>query len=88
MSTPFSSKTIFVCSNERCARHKSVEIYEHIAQRLQRDHLTETISLQWSQCMRMCDLGPNVLVFPEGEVYSEMTPELADQIVDHLAEID
>jgi NADP-reducing hydrogenase subunit HndC len=82
----FDSKAIFVCNAGRCgARGPVEEIYEHIRAKLEREGLTEEISLMWSNCMRLCDLGPNIMVFPDGEVYSRMTPEKTDAIVDALA---
>jgi len=80
----FDSKSIFVCSSERCAAKEAGEIYEYIKQLLDSKELSEGISLGWSRCMRLCDMGPNVMVFPEGEVYSRMTMEKAEQIVNEL----
>lgn len=83
----FDSKSIYVCSSERCTKH-SGEIYDHIKQLLESMNLNEEIGLEWSRCMRLCDLGPNIMVFPEGEVYSHMTKEKAEQIVCELAKIE
>lgn len=80
----FSSKTIFLCSNERCQK-KNEEIYEHIKGVLEEKGLSGEIKLAWSLCMRMCGAGPNVMVLPEGEIHSQMTKEKAEQIVADLA---
>jgi NADP-reducing hydrogenase subunit HndC len=80
----FDTKAIFVCSSERCAKH-STEIYNYFEQLLKDNELHEEIRLEWSRCMRLCDLGPNVMVFPEGEAYSRMTKEKAQQIVCELS---
>lgn len=76
----FNSKTICVCSDERCSTH-SGEIYNHIKQLLKNMDLNEEIGLQRFPCMRLCEGGPNIMVLPEGQVYFNMTKEKAEQIV-------
>ena len=63
----------------------SGEIYDHIKQLLESRGLSGEIGLEWSRCMRLCDLGPNIMVFPEGEVYSHIAKEKAEQVVYNLA---
>lgn len=55
------------------------------AQRFERDQLFGRFALNSTSCLGACDLGPNVLVYPEGVLYAKVQPADVDEIVsEHL----
>jgi (2Fe-2S) ferredoxin len=71
-------KHVFVCSQTRppghprgcCAQNGANEVLQAFWQELQKRNLFDTISVTFSGCLGPCDRGPNVVVYPEGVLYS------------------
>ncbi len=89
--TPYR-KQLFVCTNQRegeaacCARGGSVAIREAL-KRYVKDHgLSGVVRVSQSGCQGLCEEGPNVMVFPDGDWYHHVRPEDVEMIVHaHLA---
>lgn len=90
---PKSAKHVFVCTQLRppghprgaCQAKGGNEIMQAFWQQVQARNLWDKISVTYSGCLGPCDGGPNVLVYPEGVMYSGVTKEDVAVIIDeHL----
>ena len=86
-------KHVFVCSQSRpaghprgsCTQHGSAEVLQAFWQELQKRNLYDQIAVTFSGCLGPCDRGANVVVYPEGVLYSRITKEHVTQIFEqHL----
>lgn len=79
---------ILVCTNLRedesrasCARRGSMEMFEEIKRRVKALPLEGRVRVSRAGCLDLCAIGPNVLVFPGGRLYSRVGPEDIDTIL-------
>ncbi|MCG8608994.1 MAG: (2Fe-2S) ferredoxin domain-containing protein [Pseudomonadales bacterium] len=91
MSKPV--KHVFVCGQQRpdghprgsCGAVGASSVAQSFAAVLTARNLFSSIALTNSGCLGPCHLGANVLVYPEGILYSEVKPEDVETIVEqHL----
>lgn len=91
MSRP--QKHVFVCAQSRpaghprgsCAEKGSGDVLQAFWQALQKRNLYDQIAVTYSGCIGPCQSGANVLVYPEGVLYSNVTKADVDTILDeHL----
>ncbi len=91
MSRP--QKHVFVCSQSRapghprgsCVEKGSSDVLQGFWQALQKRNLYDQIAITFSGCIGPCQQGVNVLVYPEGVLYSNVTSSDVDTIMDeHL----
>lgn len=91
MSKP--EKHVFVCSQTRpaghprgCCAHKGGnDLVQAFWKELQQRNLFDKIAVTYSGCLGPCDGGPNVVVYPDGVMYSKVTQDDVAAIFDeHL----
>jgi len=84
---------VFVCSQQRppnhprgsCAARGGAAVLQAFWGELQKRQAYDKVGITYSGCLGPCDQGPNVLVFPEGVLYSGVTPADVVEIFDqHL----
>ena len=71
-------KHVFVCAQNRppgqprgaCTHKGGADVLQAFWQELQKRNLFERVSVTYSGCLGPCDQGANVLVYPEGVLYS------------------
>lgn len=79
---------VFVCTNERaeghprgsCARRGSVELRAYMKARA-RELGLENVRINSAGCLDRCELGPTVVVYPEGVWYRCETTQHMDAIL-------
>lgn len=90
---PKPEKHLFVCTQQRpeghprgsCQAKDGSGIAEEFWFQLQGKNLLGRISLTTTACFGPCGIGPNVLVYPEGVLYSGVKREDVQEIVEqHL----
>ena len=90
---PRPRKHVFVCSQSRppghprgsCSSNGGTELLQASWHELQKRNLYEVVAITYSGCIGPCDSGPNVLVYPEGTLYSKVSPTDIGEIFDsHL----
>ena len=72
----------FVCTNERpgdhplpsCAPCGGKEVFAAFARELARRGYPPGVKVTASGCLTPCNHGPNVVVYPEGVWYAQITP--------------
>ncbi|MGB7991352.1 MAG: (2Fe-2S) ferredoxin domain-containing protein [Candidatus Methylophosphatis roskildensis] len=84
---------VFVCSQARppghprgsCAQKGCNELLQVFWKELQQRNAYDTIAITYAGCLGPCDLGANVLVYPEGILYNKVSKEDVFEIFDrHL----
>ncbi|MBI2953978.1 MAG: (2Fe-2S) ferredoxin domain-containing protein [Chloroflexi bacterium] len=78
-------KHVFVCTGYDCAGYGAEELMTLLGRRIREHGLADEIMLTKCGCVKECEDGPIVLVYPDGVWYSRVLPEDVDEIVDeHL----
>ena len=86
MSKP--QRHVFVCTQNRppahtrgsCAAKGATVVLQAFWAELQKRQAYEKVSITNSGCIGPCELGANVLVYPEGVLYRGVTPADVDEI--------
>ncbi len=89
---PFYKKHVFVCMNERpeghergsCARKGAVQLRNYMKARVKELGLEQT-RINQAGCLDRCELGPTMVIYPEGVWYRCETAEDVDEVIsEHL----
>lgn len=86
---PYYETHVFCCMNQRppghprscCADRGSVELREYMKARAKQMGL-KNIRVNQSGCMERCELGPSMVIYPEGIWYTYSSKEDIDEILD------
>lgn len=90
---PKPQKHVFVCAQQRppghprgsCAAKGCNEVLQTFWSELQKRNAYDRIGVTYSGCLGPCESGPNVLVYPEGVMYSGVGKDDVVEIFDtHL----
>ena len=82
---------IFVCSSSRmigepkggCFRRNSPDLVQYIESELA-DRDMEDVLVTNTGCMKLCDDGPVMVIYPEGWWYGNLNENVVDVILDAL----
>ncbi|MBO6947772.1 MAG: (2Fe-2S) ferredoxin domain-containing protein [Rhodospirillales bacterium] len=89
---PFYDNHVFVCMNERpeghergsCARKGAVQLRNYMKARVKELGIEKT-RINQAGCLDRCELGPTMVVYPEGIWYRAENAEDIDEIIsEHL----
>jgi NADH-quinone oxidoreductase subunit F len=76
---------VLVCGGTGCVAGGSLAVQARMKEELARKGLDKEILVVQTGCHGMCELGPIVVVYPEGTFYTRVQPEDAAEIVEeHL----
>ena len=90
---PKPTKHVFVCVQSRppghprgsCGEKGCADVYNTFLNEFQSRNLWGRFSLTNTGCLGPCNLGPSVLVYPEGIMYAGVTPaDVVALIEEHL----
>ena len=87
---PKFTSHIFVCCNQREPGHKrgccdpdgEHELRECFKRELKRRKLGPLVRANQSGCLDQCELGPTVVIYPQGIWYGHVTPDDVPRIVE------
>jgi (2Fe-2S) ferredoxin len=91
---PFYNAHIFVCCNRReeghrrgsCAARGSEELRDHMKQRAKELGL-KRVRVNSAGCLDRCELGPCIVIYPEGVWYRVDSPADVDEVLQtHLVD--
>ncbi|MCK6605401.1 MAG: (2Fe-2S) ferredoxin domain-containing protein [Ignavibacteriaceae bacterium] len=86
-------KHIFICENKReeghprgcCHSRGAEEIKEAFKNKIKLAGLASSIRANSTGCLNNCELGPSVVIYPEGVWYGRLKPDDIDEIIEkHL----
>ena len=77
-------KLIYVCEGGDCSERGSMEVFLELKDRLQKRDPGKTVLPRKYPCFGGCEVGINMVVYPDRFFYSGVTEEDLDEIVDHL----
>ena len=78
-NTPYKTH-VFVCTNDRggdresCSDHGSREIRAELKAFTKEKGWKGKVRVSASGCLGLCASGPNVMIYPQGILFSEVTP--------------
>ena len=90
---PRPAKHVFICSQARppghprgsCGEKGSPAVIQEFMQQFEQRQLWGQIAFTTCGCLGTCNMGPSVLVYPEGVMYGKVTKEDVPVIIDeHL----
>ncbi len=90
--TPFIAH-VFICTNDRkgarksCADGASSLIKDTLKQAAATRGWKGKVRISTSGCLGVCENGPNVMIYPQGLWFSEVSLADIDNLIDALAEI-
>ena len=92
MSTPFYTHHVFCCTNERppghkrgCCKDKNAEALRNYFKVRAKEKGVEGVRVNNAGCLDRCELGPVLVIYPEGIWYTAATTHDIDEIIDsHL----
>jgi len=77
---------VAVCSGTGCISSKCEDVRDALIEAINKNGLAEKVFVSCTGCIGLCSLGPLMAVYPEGVLYTKLTPELIPEIVkSHLA---
>ena len=85
----FYTRHVFCCVNVRpddhprgcCSAKRSVQLRNYMKARTKELGL-ERVRINASGCLDRCELGPTMVIYPEGVWYTYRTPEDVDEILE------
>ncbi|MGI6538616.1 MAG: NADH-quinone oxidoreductase subunit NuoF [Caldicoprobacterales bacterium] len=81
----FYRSHVLICGGTGCHSSGSSDIREVFQTELKKNHLENEVLLVQTGCFGLCEVGPVVIVYPEGAFYSRITKEDVPRIVsEHL----
>lgn len=90
---PKPQRHVFVCTQNRppnhprgsCAAKGSTEVLQAFWAELQQRQAYDQVAITYSGCIGPCESGANVVVYPEGVLYSGVTKaDVAEIFTSHL----
>ncbi len=76
---------IMVCGGTGCTSSGSNKIIDKFAEELAKYDMSSEFEIVQTGCFGLCELGPIVIVYPEGTFYTRISEENVEQIVEqHL----
>lgn len=81
---PAHTHHVFFCQGPRCTALGAAELAVCLRQCLKEHQSSpnQRVLVTQSGCLYPCNLGPLMVVYPEGTWYGDLTPETIDQIVE------
>ncbi|MXV52951.1 (2Fe-2S) ferredoxin domain-containing protein [Pedobacter sp. HMF7647] len=85
-------KHVFICTNQRpegsrisCGEEHGLMLVAEFKKLIKNKNLNTEIRAQRTGCMETCELGPSVVVYPEGVFYGKVQmSDVAEIVNEHL----
>lgn len=76
---------VLICKGTGCVASDSAKVMEAFEKEIAKKGLSKEVKVVQTGCLGLCELGPNVLIYPEGSYYCSVKPADVSEIVEeHL----
>lgn len=76
---------VMICGGTGCHSSGSADIIKNFETQIKEKGLDKEVKIVRTGCFGLCEVGPIVVIYPEGAFYSHITPEDVNEIVEeHL----
>lgn len=76
---------VLICKGTGCVASNSADVMEAFKKEIDEKGLSKEIKIVQTGCLGLCELGPNVVVYPEGSYYcSVKTTDVSEIVEEHL----
>lgn len=76
---------VLICGGTGCTSSGSHKLMEHFEKSIKENGLEQEVKVVRTGCFGLCEMGPVVVVYPEGAFYARVKEENVDEIVsEHL----
>lgn len=76
---------VLVCGGTGCISPESVDLYRTLKSEIRKHKLNHEIEVLRTGCLGLCELGPVVIVYPEGVLYNKVkTDDIAELVESHF----
>jgi NADH:ubiquinone oxidoreductase subunit F (NADH-binding)/(2Fe-2S) ferredoxin/NAD-dependent dihydropyrimidine dehydrogenase PreA subunit len=73
---------VLVCGGAGCISPESVDIYRTLKSEIRKHKLNHEIEVLKAGCLGLCELGPVVIVYPEGVLYSKVKTDDIEELIE------
>lgn len=81
----WNRKQVLVCTASHCMQKGSANVAGRLRIELKRRGLDHDVLVNTCDSIDLCDIGPNLVVYPEGVIYSGVSTNDLKDIIEHLA---
>ncbi|HEY8892265.1 MAG TPA: NADH-quinone oxidoreductase subunit NuoF [Clostridium sp.] len=73
---------VLVCGGAGCTSPQTVDLYKSLKTEIRKHNLNHEIEVLKTGCLGLCEIGPVVIVYPEGVVYNKVKAEDIEELVE------
>jgi len=81
----WTDKHVLCCTASHCAQKGANDVVMQLRREVLRRGLDSRIFVNTCGTIDLCDVGPNIVVYPDGVIYAGVTPKDIKELVDALA---
>lgn len=72
---------ILICQKSACLQRGALAVSEAVETALSEANCAQQVTIKAVGCLKQCKAGPNLVVLPGGDRYSQMTPNAARSLI-------